>query len=129
MYSLVFNGEPLSVSIVSVMAKCHLFQTKPGLLGNPYRIESRVSLDSLRMFVGAIGGEALEISEANAGYLSQLCKEFKFDELAKTVGDWQAEHSLIDSVTRRELDLVRAALEERLESQARTMLMLDQALH
>jgi hypothetical protein len=29
----------------------------------------------------------------------------------------------------RELDLVRAALEERFESQARTMLMLDQAVH
>jgi hypothetical protein len=35
MYSLVLNGEPLSVSIVSVMAKCRLFQTKPELLSKP----------------------------------------------------------------------------------------------
>jgi hypothetical protein len=32
-------------------------------------------------------------------------------------------------VIRRELDLVRAALEERLESQGRIMLMVDQAQH
>jgi hypothetical protein len=55
--------------------------------------------------------------------------EFHFMELAKTVGDWQPEHTLMNSVTRRELDLVRAALNERLESQARAMSMLDQARH
>jgi hypothetical protein len=126
---LVFNGEPTSISVLSLMAKCHLFQTKPELLSKPYRIESRVSSDSLRVFIGAIGGAAAEISDGNFGDLSQLCDEFKFIELAKRIGDWQAEHPLIDPVIRRELDLVRTALEERLESQARTMLMLDQTLH
>jgi hypothetical protein len=67
--------------------------------------------------------------DTNVGDLSQLCDEFKFIELAKRVGDWQVEHSLIDPVTRRELDLVRAALEERLELQALTTLMLNQGLH
>jgi hypothetical protein len=86
-------------------------------------------LDSLRPFIGAIGGEAAEISDANVRDLSQLCDDFKFTELGKTVGDWQAEHPQIDRVIRRELDLVRAALEERLESQARTILMLYQAQH
>jgi uncharacterized coiled-coil DUF342 family protein len=86
-------------------------------------------MDSLREFAGAIGGEAVEISDANVRDLSQLCDEFKFIELAKTVGDWQAEHAQIDPMIRHELDLVRAALEERLESQVRTMLMLDQAVH
>jgi chromosome segregation ATPase len=50
-------------------------------------------------------------------------------ELANTLADWQAGHVVVDPVIRCELDLARAALEERLESQARTMLMLDQALH
>jgi hypothetical protein len=125
MYSLVLNGEPIDVSIVSLMAKCHLFQTKPGLLGEPYRVESRVSSDSLRVFVGAIAGAAAEISDANIRDLSQLCDEFKFIEFATTVGNWQAEHPLIDPVIRRELDLVRAALEERLESQTRMSLTLQ----
>jgi hypothetical protein len=92
MYSLVLNGEPLSVSIIPLGAKCHLFQTKPELLSKPYRVESRVSSDSLRIFVGAIGGEAVEINDANVRDLSHLCDEFKFVELAKTVRDWQAEH-------------------------------------
>jgi chromosome segregation ATPase len=78
--------------------------------------------------VGALGGEAAEINEANVRDLSQLCDEFKFIELAETVGNWQAEHPHIDLVTRRELDLVRAELEERLKSQDRTILMLDRAL-
>jgi hypothetical protein len=129
MYSLVINGEQISVSIVSLMAKCRLFQTKPELLGRSYKVESGVSLDFVRVFVGAIGGAAVEISDANVRDLSQLCDEFKFTELAKRVGDWQAEHPLIEPGVRRGLDLVEARLDERLQSQARRMLMLDQALH
>jgi hypothetical protein len=85
MYSLVLNGEPISVSKASLFTHCHLFQTKPELLTNPYRVESRVSSDSLRIFIGALGGEAAEINDANVRDLSQLCDEFKFMELAKTV--------------------------------------------
>jgi hypothetical protein len=129
MYRLVLNGDPISVPIGLLVMKCDLFQTKPRLLGEPYTVESRVSSDSLRVFVSAIGGAAAEISDANVGDLSQLCDEFKFLELARKVRDWQGEHLVIDPVIRRELDLMRAALEERLESQARTMLMFDQALH
>jgi hypothetical protein len=129
MYSLVLNGESISVSKVSLFTLCQLFQTKPELLGQPYKVESSVSLDSLRVFVGAIGGAVAEISDANVRDLSQLCDEFNFIELAKTVGDWQAERAQINPVIRCELDLVRAALEERCESQVRTMLMLDQAVH
>jgi septal ring factor EnvC (AmiA/AmiB activator) len=106
-----------------------LFQTKPELLRKPYRVESGVSLDLVRVFVGAIGGAVVEVSDANVPDLSHLCDEFKFIELAKAVGDWQAEHSLIDAEIRRELDRVRAALEEQLESQDRTISMLEQALY
>jgi hypothetical protein len=63
-----------------------------------------------------------KISDANFRDLSQLCDEFELVELAKTVGDCQAEHPLIDPV-------IRHALEERLEGHDRTMLMVGQALH
>jgi hypothetical protein len=129
MYSLLLNGEAIGVSIVSLVTKCRPFQTKPELLSKPYRAESAVSSDSLRVFVRAISGAAAEISDANVRDQSQLCYEFNFIELAKTVGDWQMEHSLIDAGVRRELDLRPAMLVERLDSQARTVLMLDQALH
>jgi hypothetical protein len=88
-------------------------------------VESRVSAHSLRIFVGALGGEAVEINEANVPDLSQLCDEIKFIKFAKMVGNWQVEHPQIDSVTRCELDLVRVELEEPRESQARTILMLE----
>jgi hypothetical protein len=70
-----------------------------------------------------------EIGDGNVRGLSQLCAELKLTELAKTVGDWGAPHPLIGRGIRRELDLVRAALEERVESQDLAVLMLDQALH
>jgi hypothetical protein len=77
------------------------------------------------MLVAAIGGAVAEISDANVRDLSQLGDEFRFIEPAKTVGDWQVKHPQTDPVIRHELDLLRAALEERLESQARAMLMVD----
>jgi hypothetical protein len=76
--------------------------------------------------VHSIGGAVVEISDANVRDLSQLCHEFEF---TKTVGDWQAEHPLTDAWVRPELELVQAALDERLESQDHTMFMLDQALY
>jgi hypothetical protein len=71
--------------------------------------ESGASSDSLRVFVGAFGGAVAEISDANVRDLSQLCDEFKFIELAKTIGDWQAERPLTGPGVRRKP-------EERLES-------------
>jgi hypothetical protein len=43
-------------------------------------------LDSLRVFLGAIGGGVAEISDTTARDLSQLDDEFKFIELAKSIG-------------------------------------------
>jgi hypothetical protein len=72
MYSLVLNGEPISVSIASLFVNCHLFRTKSDLLKTPYNVESGVSSDSLRVFAGAIGGAAVEISNANV----RACRNF-----------------------------------------------------
>jgi hypothetical protein len=52
-----------------------------------------------------------------------------FIEHAKTAGDWQAKHPTTSAGIRCELGLVQDVLEQRLESQGRTMLLLDQALH
>jgi hypothetical protein len=106
MSSLVLNGEPISVSILWVMAKCRLFHTKLEVLSKPNRVESGVSSDSLQLFGGAVA----EISYANVRDLSQHCHEFNFIELEKTVRGWQPEHPLIDPEIRDELDLVGAAL-------------------
>jgi hypothetical protein len=116
MYSLVLNRESIWVSITSLVVHCQLFQTKSELLSKSYRGESGASSDSLRVFVGAFGGAVAEISDANVRDLSQLCEEFKFIEIAKTIGNWQAERPLTGPGVCRKPDLVRDGLEERLES-------------
>jgi hypothetical protein len=70
MYSSVPNGRPFCASMASLVAKCHLFQTKPELLGKSHKVESSVSSNSLRMFAGAIGGAVAEIKDANVQELS-----------------------------------------------------------
>jgi hypothetical protein len=83
MTSLMFNRESFSVSIASFVASNQLFQTRPRLLGKPCRVESCIASDSLRVFIGAMA----EMSDVNVPELSQLCDEFKFIELVKTVRD------------------------------------------
>jgi hypothetical protein len=125
MISLTLNGESFSVSIASLVAKDQLFRTRPRLLGKPYRVESLIALDSLRVFIGAMA----EISNPNARELSQLCDEFKFIELAKTVQDWLVEHPQTDAGIHRGLGLAQITFAERLGSQDGAMVMPDEALH
>jgi hypothetical protein len=128
MDSLVPNDEPIGASKASLVTKCRLFQTKPELLSKPYRIDFGVWSGSRRVFFAVISSPIAETRGANVRDLSQLCGEFRFIELATRIGEWQMEDPLIGAWIRRELDLVQAALDERLESQARSMLMLDQTL-
>jgi hypothetical protein len=90
MQNLLLNGEADSVSVISLVTKCGLFQITEKLPSKPYKVESSISMCSLPEFARAVA----EISDANARDRSQL-------------GDPQ-----IDPVIRRELDLVRAAPEQ-----------------
>jgi hypothetical protein len=66
MYSLLLSDEQINVSIASLVVHCRLFQTKPELLGEHYRVESRASSDSLRMFVGTVRRAVAETGDATA---------------------------------------------------------------
>jgi chromosome segregation ATPase len=81
------------------------------------------------MFAAVIGGSRAHITDANVRDLSELRDKFQFSKRAKMVRDWQVERSLIDPVIHRELDRVQAVLEERLQLQDRTIMMVSQALH
>jgi hypothetical protein len=70
-----------------------------------------------------------EISNPNTRELSQLCNEFKFIKLAKTVQNWLVEHPQTDAGIYPGLGLAQITLDERLASQDGAMLMLDEALH
>jgi hypothetical protein len=70
------------------------------------------------MFPLVLSGEPIRVS-----IISLI--EFKFMELANTVGNWQAEHRPIGPVICEGMDLVRAALEERFKSLDRATWLLN----
>jgi hypothetical protein len=58
------------------------------LLAQPsYDVQSRVSADSFRAFLGAIGGTERDITDGNASDLERLSDEFKFTTLSTAVAD------------------------------------------
>jgi hypothetical protein len=97
MFSLLFQGEPFNVPTVPLFNNCTIFQTTPALLARPYEVESRVSVDSFRMFVSAIGGSGLDITDGNVRDLALLSHEFQFAALSAAVAGWRAEHLTQDA--------------------------------
>jgi hypothetical protein len=117
MYSLVFQGQLFSVLMVPLITQCSLFETTPALLAKPYDVQSRVSLDSFRTFVSAIGGTEPNITDDNANDLLLLSDEFNFTTLSTAVAAWRAAHPSPDSDTRQ----ILASLNEQFRSQVRVL--------
>jgi chromosome segregation ATPase len=73
MQDLVLDGEAFSISIGPLLTNCRLFQENRVLFAQPnYDVQSRVSVDSFRTFVGAIGGTEPDITDGNASDLELL---------------------------------------------------------
>jgi hypothetical protein len=99
-----------------------LFRENMSLLGQPsYDVRSHVSLDSFRLFVNAIRGTKPDITDDNTKDLGLLCDEFKFTPLSSAVADWREAHTSLDGGS----ILTKAALDEQLQSQDRTICLLD----
>jgi hypothetical protein len=110
---VVLDGEAFSVSIAPLLTKCRLFQENRVLLAKPNcDVQSRVSVDSFRTFVGAIGGTEPDITDCNASDPELLSDEFKFTTLSTAVADWRAARPSPAADTR----LITASLVERLQS-------------
>jgi hypothetical protein len=82
MFELVLDHHRISVPTAALVSQCGLFQKNPLLLHQPYVVTSRVSLDSLRVFVSSIGGPGTDVSATNAEELSLLSREFDSIKLA-----------------------------------------------
>jgi hypothetical protein len=105
-----------------LLTKCPLSQENRILLAQPnYDVRSRVSVDSFRTFVGAIGGTKLDIKDDNASDLELLSDEFKFTSLSTAVAAWRAANPAPDANTR----LITASLDERLQSHDRALCVFD----
>jgi predicted nucleic acid-binding Zn-ribbon protein len=113
MKELVLDGRAFRVSIVPLLAKCRLFRENRSLLAQPtYDVRSRVSLDSFRKFVEAIGGTKPDITDDNAADLTLLSDELKFTALSMAVTHWRAAPSSLNAVSRP----VAAAFDEPFQS-------------
>jgi methyl-accepting chemotaxis protein len=122
MQELVLDGETFNVSITQLLMKCRLFQENRVLLAQPnYDVRSRVSVDSFRMFVDAIGGTEPNITDDNSADLELLSDEFKYSAISTTVAAWRAVHPSLDANTR----LITASLDERLQSHDRALCIFD----
>jgi hypothetical protein len=103
--------------MVSLFNNCRLFQENRVLLAQPnYDVRSRVSVDSFRAFVGAIGGTEPDITEDNASEF--LSDEFKYAALLMAVAVWRAAHPSPDGNTR----LITASFDK---SHDRSLCLLD----
>jgi hypothetical protein len=90
MSALVLDGETFSVPMIPLITNCRIFQAKSAFLGKPYEVQSRVSADSLQVFISAVGGAEAAITSDNVGDLSRLCGELEFTAFGKTVEGWQS---------------------------------------
>jgi ubiquitin len=79
--TLLHPREQRTVSVHRLIDECTLFKNNLGLLGAPYAIKSRASIEVFREFVSALNGEAIEITNVNFSGLSLLCTEFGFGSL------------------------------------------------
>jgi hypothetical protein len=122
MYSLVFRGESFNIPMVPLITNCRLLQANRHLVAQAnYDVQSRVSVDSFRMFAGAIGGTEPDVTDDNAMDLSLLCNEFKFTRLSTTVAHWRAARPSQDADAR----LIIASLAERLQLQDRALCLFN----
>jgi hypothetical protein len=87
-----------------------------------YEVRSRVSVDSFRTFVGAIGGTEPEIRDNNSSDLELLSDEFKFAGLSTAVTAWRAAHLLLDA----DMKLNAASLDGQLQPQTRAIRLLEE---
>jgi hypothetical protein len=85
----VLNGQPARILLGPLVMSCPIFQTKPTLLAKSYDVQSRVSLGSLQVFIGAISGSEAAITHDNVRDVSLLCEDFKFAAPPKTISEWQ----------------------------------------
>jgi hypothetical protein len=78
MQELALGGEASSVWIAPLLPKCQLFGEDGSLLVHrTHDVQSRVSTDSFRTFIGAIGGTGPDITDDNARGFLLLSGEFR----------------------------------------------------
>jgi hypothetical protein len=97
--SLVHPQETFHVSADLLVQKSDLFRDNPVLADSPYTPKSGVSLAEFREFVSALEGSTLTITKDNISVLSQLCDEFRFQDLSAHLTRFRQSHGLREAAT------------------------------
>jgi hypothetical protein len=107
--TLVHPQARVEVSSRLLVRKSDLFADDPTLANSPYTLKSRVSLVVFWEFMSALEGTEVAIKNDNFGGLSQLSKEFGFQDLATRLSRFR------DSGGYKEEAVRLSALEDRVD--------------
>jgi hypothetical protein len=122
MHELALDGEAIGVSLSRLTDACRLFEENRSLLVQPrHDVRSRVSVDSFRTFVVAIGGTEPDIPDDRARGLWLLSDELNFTALSTAFADSRAAHPS----SAADMKLIRASLDEWLQPHDRGLCLLD----
>jgi hypothetical protein len=80
--------------------RCETFQENTSLLTSPYSVRSSVSVGSFRLFLEAIEGEDIAITNDNAIDLQLLCGEFGFRSFLSKVCEFSGRGSFSEVMKR-----------------------------
>jgi predicted nucleic acid-binding Zn-ribbon protein len=80
---LIFDGESFPVDRAAAQQACDVLALDGHI--DHWIVRSRVTADVFRLFVSAVGGEPIELTNENVEGLSTLCDEFEFGNLSRRV--------------------------------------------
>jgi predicted nuclease with TOPRIM domain len=134
---LLFGRRQFSVDQEALTQTCALFKDNPDLLLRPYRVKS-VGPDAIfRLFLAALRGEQIGLSENNVSFLSHLSDEFGFASLNEMIADFLSSRVGIESEEEERADLSEviselrsskeevAEVQERVQTQQREIAILE----
>jgi hypothetical protein len=113
---LVHPHQILKVAGGVLTRKCTLFLDDPALAASPYSVRAPVSVADFCLFVSALEGKDVDVTNDNVRGLSLLCDEFGFQSLSERLSSFRqsADFNEVVVVEDSEARLRLSALEERL---------------
>jgi hypothetical protein len=123
---LVLAGERYPVDENLLAENASLFTQRPDLFAPSYHIRASVHPNTVRLFVNALEGRTIEVTNENFSGLSRLCGEFEVPELSAKLARFREspvfrDHSAEDAILRL------AIIEERLAQQSQLIERLGRA--
>jgi uncharacterized coiled-coil protein SlyX len=97
MLGLFLDDVAFQLPVQVLTQQCTLFTTDPALLASPYQVKSRVRLEIFLLFLEAVKGTSVIITNQNISDLSQLCTEFGFHGLANEISDFLSSSDFNDA--------------------------------